>query len=427
MIARRIFCLLFVSAFATSVGAAPEPASPAQEKIAAARKAIEKNPGAYRPYVDLALGLARRARETSNVAHYREAEEVLQKSFALRPDNYEAAQARVWVLLGQHEFARALEAARALNGRAPDDVLTYGFLTDAHVELGNYVEAEEACQWMLDLRPGNVPGLTRAAYLRELFGDPEGAIELMTEAFGRTPETEVEDRAWIMTQIAHLQLMRAKLDAAEAFALEALSLFPDYHYALATLAAVRSGQERHGEAVDLLRKRYQGAPHPENLYSLAEALERAGRSAEARAAYSEFEAAARRESEGWDNANRELVFYYADRARKPEEALRVARLERERRKDVHTLDAYAWALAANGEAEKARQEIETALAVGIRDARILYHAGVIAAKDGDPGTATRYLEESLALNPFSDMASSARDALASLKSAAAPRPTKGDR
>ena len=31
---------------------------------------------------------------------------------------------------------------------------------------------------MLDMRPGNVPGLTRAAYLRELFGDHERAVEL---------------------------------------------------------------------------------------------------------------------------------------------------------------------------------------------------------------------------------------------------------
>ena len=31
--------------------------------------------------------------------------------------------------------------------------MVYGLLTDAHVELGNYAEAEKACQWMLDLRP----------------------------------------------------------------------------------------------------------------------------------------------------------------------------------------------------------------------------------------------------------------------------------
>ena len=70
---------------------------------------------------------------------------------------------RVWLLLGKHEFAAALEAAKELNRKLPDDVMLYGFLTDANVELGNYKEAETAAQWMLDLKPGNMPGLTHAA------------------------------------------------------------------------------------------------------------------------------------------------------------------------------------------------------------------------------------------------------------------------
>ena len=44
---------------------------------------------------------------------------------------------------------------------------------------------------MLDLRPGNVPVLTRGAYLRELFGDVDGALEFMTDAFDRTSPDEV--------------------------------------------------------------------------------------------------------------------------------------------------------------------------------------------------------------------------------------------
>ena len=63
--------------------------------------------------------------------------------------------------------------------------MVYGMLTDANIELGKYAEAEKSAQWMLDLRPGNIPALTRAAYLRELFGDIEGALELMQQAFGR--------------------------------------------------------------------------------------------------------------------------------------------------------------------------------------------------------------------------------------------------
>ena len=274
---------------------------------------------------------------------------------------------RVWVLLGKHQFAAALDLARALNKQIPDDVQVYGFLTDAHVELGNYKEAEEACQWMLDLRPGNMPALTRASYLRELFGDIEGSIELMQAAYQRTPPDEKEDRVWLLTQLGHLELMAGRFENAERLLHEALQVIPDYHYALANLARLRSAQNRHDEAARLLKQRYDNAPHPENLYDLAEALERAGRAAEARTAYAEFEKRALKEAEGWDNANRQLIFYYARHAGKPEEALRIARMEIARRQDVYTLDAYAWALYANSDHRQARDQISRVLAVGTKD------------------------------------------------------------
>ncbi len=393
--------------------------SPAQQKMAWAQAAIAKNPERYQAYNELALACARRARETSDVSYYAQAEAALEKSFKLAPDNLEGQKVRVWVLLGQHEFAKALEKAKALNKRTPDDVLIYGFLVDANIELGNYKQAEEAAQWMLDIRPGNVPGLTRAAYLRELFGDIDGAVEMMNAAYQQTPPHEVEDRAWILTQVAHLQLIAGKVDSAEKLLQQALALFPRYHYALGNLATARAAQQKHAEALELLRQRYRGAPHVENLYALAEALERAGGLEEAKAAYAEFEQKARKEI-GWaDNANRELIFYNADHASRPAEALRIARVEAARRHDVHTLDAYAWALYVNGQYAEARKQMEAALAVGIRDARMFYHAGAIAAKLHDRTAAARYLKESLDLNPVSECSIAARDALEKLAPAAA--------
>jgi tetratricopeptide (TPR) repeat protein len=299
----------------------------------------------------------------------------------------------VWVLLGRHEFARAGDEAEALNRRVPDDVLVYGLLADAHAELGNYEKAEAAVQWMLDLRPGNVPGLTRAAYLRELFGDVEGAIEMMTMAYQRTSQAEVEDQAWTLTHVAHLELMRGNVEAADQVLQQALGIFPDYHYALAQMAKVRTAQKKYAEAADLLEHRYQKAPHPENLFDLAEALELAGRKPEAQRAFAEFEQKALKEMEKCDNSNRELVFYYTDHARKPAEALKVARLEAARRQDVYTLHALAWALYANGNYTEARTQIENTLAVGIRDARFFLHAGKIALKQGDRTAAKKYLQQ----------------------------------
>ena len=400
-----VLSLLFTAPAWTQVA---DPTSPAERRIAAARRLIDAEPQNPGGYAVLATALARRARETSDPGFYRRADEALDKALELEPGHFEARKARVWVLLGKHEFASALSAAQALNAQVPDDVLVYGYLTDAYVELGRYDEAEKAAQWMLDLRPGNLAALTRAAYLRELFGDVEGAIELMQLAYNRTPQIEVEDRAWIATQLGHLEFARGRRDDALKLVQHALELFPGYHYALAQLAKLRSSEKRYADAVELHRRHVRAAPHPENYYGLGVALVKAGHAKDARAVLAEFETKARAEMKSWDNANRELVMYYVEQAGQPGKALEVARLEAERREDVFTLDALAWAHSAAGQHGPARAAIERALAVGFRDADMLYRAGIIAERQGDRTAALEYFRRSLEVNPRSEVADLAR-------------------
>jgi tetratricopeptide (TPR) repeat protein len=386
--------------------------SPAERSMAQAKRLIEKNPRNFEAYNALALAFSRRARETSNVKFYAQAEETLKTSFEISPHNFDGEKIHVWLLLGRHEFAAAREEARKLNKKMPDDVMVYGFLTDANIEVGNYKEAEDSAQLMLDIRPGNLPGLARAAYLRELFGDLEGSIELMNMAYQSTPPSEAEDRAWTLSQIAHLQLMSGKIADADNTLQQALTIFPGYHYALGNLAKVRIEQKRYEDAVKILQQRYDSAQHAENLYDLAEALELAGHRGQAQQAFGEFETKSRLESAYADNSNRELIFYYADHAHQASKALEVAQAEYARRRDVFTLDAYAWALHVNGRDSEARSQIAAALAVGIRDAKMLRHAGEIALSTGDRATAERYLLDSTKMN--APGSSEARELLASL-------------
>jgi tetratricopeptide (TPR) repeat protein len=396
----------------TTPFSAGAPPSPAERSMAQANRLIEKNPKNFEAYNALALALSRRARETSDVIFYAQAEETLKKSFEISAGNFDGERIHVWLLLGKHEFASAREEALKLNKKMPDDVMVYGFLTDANIELGNYKEAENSAQLMLDLRPGNLPGLTRAAYLRELFGDLDGSVELMNMAYQSTPPSEAEDRAWILSQIGHLQLMSGRITDADNTLQQALALFPGYHYALGNLAKVRIEQKRYEDAVNVLQQRYDAAQHAENLYDLAEALERAGHRDQAKKALAEFETKSRLESVRADNSNRELIFYYADHAHLPVKALEVAQAEYARRHDVFTLDAYAWALHVNGRDTEARTQIAAALAVGIRDAKMLRHAGEIALSTGDCAAGERYLLDSTKLN--APGSSQARDLMASL-------------
>ena len=100
----------------------------------------------------------------------------------------------------------------------------------------------------------------------------------------------------------------------------------------------------------------------------------------------------------------------------PVKALDLAKQEFQWRHDVFTLDAYAWALHENGQEAEARKQIETALAVGIRDASLLRHAGEIAAKIGDTFAAESYLKQSVDLNAMDS--ERARITLAGLPQAA---------
>ncbi|HYI92478.1 MAG TPA: tetratricopeptide repeat protein [Bryobacteraceae bacterium] len=304
-----------------------------------------------------AIELVRQARDTADTAYHAKAEEALRLSFAKEPDNFEGLKAKTWLLLGRHQFAEALELAKKLNHQAPDDLQVNGFLVDANVELGNYAAAEKAAQWMLDLRPGNAPGLTRAAYLRELYGDIDGALLLMQQALNRTRADDRSDRAWILSHIGKLLGKKQQYANADAALHAALTAYPEYHYALTNLAEIRMEQKNYTAAVEFYRRAYRVAPNPENMYPLGDALSRAGNRDEAKKVLTNFEKAALAESMGDDNANRELVLYYLNHANKPREALRIAQREASRRRDVHTLEVYSMALRKNGKENEANRAV----------------------------------------------------------------------
>ena len=86
--------------------------SPAQRSITEAQRLIAEKPVEYNGYNALAIALIRRVRETSDSGYYTQAQDAVEKSLKLSPNNFDARQIQVSILLGKHEFPAALEAAQ---------------------------------------------------------------------------------------------------------------------------------------------------------------------------------------------------------------------------------------------------------------------------------------------------------------------------
>ena len=215
-------------------------------RIRAANAAIQKEPDRYQNYNDLAYYLVKRAWKKPADPHNLEAADAaLAKSLSIAPHNFQGQKTQVMALLDEHEYAKALDEAKALNRATPDDVLLWGYLADAESALGDYDSAEKAAQWMVNLRPGNVPGFVRGAELRMAWGDAEGALEFLGRALQATPSFETGDTASILTRTADIQLATGQVEAAEALDQKALEAFPNYYAALENLARVQMAQKQY--------------------------------------------------------------------------------------------------------------------------------------------------------------------------------------
>jgi tetratricopeptide (TPR) repeat protein len=416
---RAAFCLLgaliSTAGFAQQAASptAPQGDTPAQLRIAAARQQIKSDPKKVQAYNELALGLLTRARETADSKYLKDAESALTQGLSFDANDFQLQRTEVALMLSRHQFVPARERAAVLNHRTPDDVMTYGYLAEANIALGSYTEAETNAQWMLNLRPNNIPGLLIGARLRVLYGDEHGAIDFLNQAYSETSPTEVEELAWIANQIAAIQIDSGQMDAAAQTLEEAEQLFPKYPYTMENLERVRIGQNRASDAVQLWMRAKSIDENPHALYELARAQKAAGLSTVARGTYAQFEKLASDPGKTTGAARLDLVLMYAESPATAPDALKLAQQEIAARQDVWTLDAYAWALYANAKFQDADAAIQKAIAVGIRSAQIFDHAGHIAQKLNQAANASKYFTLCLQSNSSSEYASDARNSLTS--------------
>ncbi|MGD0628082.1 MAG: tetratricopeptide repeat protein [Terracidiphilus sp.] len=382
--------------------AAVQEQTPAQLRIAAARQQIASDPKKVQAYNELATAYLRRARETANPDYFNDADDALTEGLRLDSTDFQLQKTQVALMLGRHEFAQALERAKALNHHVPDDVMTYGYMAEAEIGLGNYSEAVTNAQWMMNMRPRNTPALLVGATLRTVYGDTHGAIDFLKMAYAQTSPAEVEELAWIDNQIASIQIESGQNDAAAQTLEAAEQTFSRYPYTKENLARVRMAQNRANDAVQLWMQAASMDKDPHELYELATAQEAAGQPADARATFAEFEKLASSPETATDNSRIDLILMYAASPESAPDALRLAQQEVAKRQDVWTLDAYAWALYDNGKFQEADAPVQKAISVGIQNAQIFDHAGHIAQQLNRSEDAVRDFKLSIQSNPASE-------------------------
>jgi len=394
---KTLTLLLTLSASAFAAEGLPA-TDPAAVRINAAQKAIATNPDDPQAYLTMAAALCRKARDSEDTSFYNRASAELEHALMLSPANFEARKLQVAVLLGKNELSQALKLATELNRKTPDDISVWGLLAEINTGLGNYEEAMRDAQWVLDLRPGSTLGFMEAARLREAYGDFEGAREFNEDALRRLPLSDLEERAWLLVQTARESLYAGDVKGAASRLDEALKENPESGAVLLGLARLRLREGDAIGAVKLLEQRHKTANNARTLYDLAAALERAGMKDQAETAFREFEAQAKAEQGRSDNANLQLVLYYADHGMKPS-ALDLANREAALRHDFATLDSLSWALYANGRYTEAKAKMAEALTTGVRNPSYFCHAAKIAAKVNDADGAKKFVQNALSLDP----------------------------
>ncbi len=327
------------------------------------------------PYLErLGWSFIAKARASFDAAYYTLALKTAECLHAVAASSSEALLLQGHALHSLHRFSEAREVAARLvtqRGRWFD----HGLLGDTLLELGRMEEAVHAYQSMMDERPGP-ESYARAARVRWLTGDVEGAAAMMRAAVRAMGGREAEPLAWALVKLAKYESVLAQTESAKRSVQRALAIHPDYPPALLEHARLLLAEGRAGESVTALRRTAALHSLPELQWALVEALEQSGAPEAARAV------AARLVSGGARLDPRTVSLFLASRHGGPEQALSLSAAELETRRDVYTLDAHAWALLTAGRSEEALEFARRALAFGTRDARLAYHAGVILARAG---------------------------------------------
>ena len=367
------------------------------KQIQTLQSLLRENRNDWQSYSQLGLAYLQKARETGDPSYYQKVEEALNKTLEHQGDDYVTVSAMGALALARHQFHSALEWGERARQLDPDRTYAYGVIADAQIELGQYAEAIETLQTMVDLRP-DMSSYSRISYIRELHGDTYGALKMMQAAVdGGVPN--LESTAWTRTQLGNLYFNTGNLEQDELEYVQTLNDRPGYIYALAGLGRVRAAQGKTGEAIELLTEATNVMPLPEFVITLGDLYQANGQTDAAQRQYSLVGAIEQLYRSNGVDMDMEIALFNADQDKDLAANAESAREAYANRPSIHAADVLAWALYKAGNYEEAKSYSQEALHLGTKDALKLFHAGMIAYRLGENVQAQEYLKQALTINP----------------------------
>ena len=370
-----------------------------QQRLAAnieffeARVSETRDSLSYNRLVSLYLERLRLTGETADVAR---AELAALESLKVGAGTYASTIAVAQVKLAQHDFEGALQlsnAAAVLRPDAPDPLAISG---DARMALGRYAEAREDYRLYLEQEPG-FGAFARQAAFAEANGNIPLATQFWQAAIDASAIESPLDSAWALVQLGNLQATNNDLKDSSKHFERALSVYPGYALAEAGQARVAAIGGDFDKSLELYRTATAKLPSPELIVAHAEVAERAGKTDEAERQAALLGAIGQLfEANGIRN-DLTLINFELDHGAAAR-ALPKAEAAYRERPSLAAADTYAWALYRAGRLEEARRHADESLRLGTREPLYLFHAGMIAAAQGDTSAARDFLGRALEIN-----------------------------
>lgn len=349
------------------------------------------------PWILLGRAWVRKARESADPGFYLQARacaEIVQESDAT---NLLAEGLIAQVEYNQHRFLESFDAASKILARDPKDITALTVRADALLELGRHDEAIAAVDALAKAKP-SLPSYLRVAHMQWLRGKKDEALAAAKLAIEASNDpTDQEPRCYALSEAASYFWHEGDLDGALAGYEKALGACADYPYALVGKGRVLLARGDGKRAAEALAIAHEKSPLVETAWLLGDARAMAGDAPGAEAAYALVI------KEGRATDGRTLARFYATKNRDADEAVKLAREEMSVRPGVYTLDTLAWALYRQKDFAEAKKLSDRALALGTRDAALLYHAGAIRIALGDKADGEARVKRALALNPTFDV------------------------